>query len=144
MKRERTVNLNGTFYSAGKLISTRNRAFLYGDSVFESIRYHNRVLLWDLHFARLLQSAASMGFVFSPWWTEDFFRYEIIKTVKENKISNARVRLLLFREEESAGYLPPSDRCSYLIEVSEEVDKPYEYQGEGLNVGLYKEVRKCE
>lgn len=142
MKKESTINLNGTYYSAGKLISSRNRAFLYGDSVFESIRYDGDIKLWSLHYARLLKAAAAVGYIFAPWWTEDYFRYEIRKTVKQNKVESARVRLILFREEESMGYTPAGDKCSYLIQVDELEGPAYPLSKEGLHIGLYEDARK--
>jgi len=142
MKKEKTVNLNGTYYSAGKLISTGNRAFLYGDSVFESIRFDGDARLWSIHYARLLKAAAAIGYVFAPWWTEDYFRYEIRKTVQLNKLTSARVRLILFREEESLGYTPESDKCSYLIDVEEIEGKAYPISKQGLHIGLYEEAKK--
>lgn len=142
MKKEKTVNLNGTYYSAGKLISTGNRAFLYGDSVFESIRYQGEIMLWSDHYSRLLRAAAAMGFVFSPWWTEDFFRYEIKKTLNQNKLNSARVRLILFREEESIGYGPSVDRCSYLIDIDELPEDAYSTQSQGLHIGVFEDAKK--
>lgn len=142
MKKEKTVNLNGTYYSAGKLISTANRAFLYGDSVFESIRCDGEILLWGQHYARLLRAAAAMGFIFSPWWTEDYFRYEIKKTLHQNKFHSARVRLILFREEESMGYAPTSDRCSYLIDVDELAEPAFATQENGLRIGVFEDAKK--
>lgn len=142
MKKEKTVNLNGTFYSAGNLISTGNRAFLYGDSVFESIRYEGEIFLWSQHYARLLRAAAAMGFVFSPWWTEDYFRYEIKKTLRQNRYESARVRLILFREEETMGYAPSVDRCSYLIDADELGEHAYAPQTNGLRVGVFEDAKK--
>ncbi|MDX5320154.1 MAG: aminotransferase class IV [Bacteroidota bacterium] len=142
MKQERTINLNGTYYSAGKLISTSNRAFLYGDSVFESIRFDSDVLLWPLHYARLLRAAAAFGFDFYPWWTEDYFRYEIKKTINQNKLNSARVRLILFREEEGTTYTPTSDKCSYLIDVMPLTEPAYSSQEKGLEAGIFTEVKK--
>jgi len=142
MKKEITVNLNGTYYSAGKLISTGNRAFLYGDSVFESIRFDGDVRLWSGHYARLLKAAAAVGYDFAPWWTEDYFRYEIRKTVQLNKLTSARVRLILFRDEESMGYTPNGDKCSYLIDVDEVEGTAYPVSKEGLHIGLYEDSRK--
>lgn len=142
MKKERTINLNGTYYSSGKLISTSNRAFLYGDSVFESIRFDGEVLRWPLHYARLLRAAAAMGFTFYPWWTEDYFRYEIKKTMKENRLESGRVRLILYREEEGVSYTPIGDKCAYLIDVMELPSPAYGLQENGLILGLFEDAFK--
>lgn len=142
MKKEKTINLNGTFYDPGNLISSGNRAFLYGDSIFESIRYHHEPLLWELHFSRLLRAAAALGYYFAPWWTEDYFRYELIKTMKQNRMYSGRIRLVLFRNEESSGYAPQRDHCSYLIDPEPIEGAVYPPCQEGLTVGLFEDFER--
>lgn len=141
MKKEQTINLNGTFYSAGKLISTENRGFLYGDSVFETIRFDEKALLWPLHYARLLRGAAILGYIFPPLWTEDFLKYELQKTVKENRGRTGRVRLTIFRND-GGKYLPSTDLCNYLISFEPDDSATYLLPENPVNIGLYEDIRK--
>ncbi len=142
MAKASTFNLNGTFYSTDQIMSVYNRGLHYGDSVFESILVINgRVQLWPKHYARLLQAAATLGFDFYPWWTEDYFRFEIRKSVKENKLSSARVKLSLFRQD-GGRYTPNSDKASYLIMLEGLDAEPYALKGEGQRAGVYLDILK--
>ena len=50
------LNYNGNFIDQTNL-SFSNRAFLYGDSVFETIKVvKNTVLFWEEHYLRLMSS----------------------------------------------------------------------------------------
>ncbi len=112
-----TINLNGTFYSSGKIISSGNRSFLYGDGLFETIRAQElKIPLWSLHYARMIKAAAELGLDVPPWWTQDYFYFELIKTLKENRIQSGKIRLTVYREE-GGTYAPNSDRPAYLIQV---------------------------
>jgi branched-subunit amino acid aminotransferase/4-amino-4-deoxychorismate lyase len=142
MKKEATtVNLNGTFYSAGKLISTDNRSFLYGDSVFETILAEEKILLWDKHYARLLKAAAAIGLSWLPLHTEDYLRFQIRKTLQENSCHRATVRVSVFRRE-GGKYRPETDACSYLIQVEPILQNPYAFPEKGLSCDLYRDILK--
>lgn len=142
MAKASTFNLNGTYYSTDQIMSVYNRGLHYGDSVFESILVINgKVQLWPKHYARLLQAAATLGFDFYPWWTEDYFRFEIRKSVKENKLSSARVKLSLFRQD-GGRYTPNSDKASYLIMLEGLDTEPYALKEDGQRAGVYEDILK--
>ena len=52
------VNCNGALQAADKAIFTHNnRAFKYGDALFETVRYVNGTLFfWEDHYFRLMAS----------------------------------------------------------------------------------------
>ena len=50
------LNYNGDFQDHAEWIFS-NRAFLYGDSVFETIKVvNNEILFWEEHYLRLMSS----------------------------------------------------------------------------------------
>ena len=53
------INFNGTITDqSDQLIN--NRAFLYGDSVFETLRViDNKIVFWEDHYFRLMSSTVS-------------------------------------------------------------------------------------
>jgi branched-chain amino acid aminotransferase len=85
-----------------------NRAFRYGDGVFESIRTtEGEVPLWAYHWRRLCLSAEALGIALPKNYTHDGLfdavaRYE-----------HARVRLTLYRVDEGR-YAPAEDSSSAL------------------------------
>ena len=43
------INFNGTIVSQDANILTQNRAFLYGDAVFETVKIlNNKILFWKI------------------------------------------------------------------------------------------------
>lgn len=116
MATERNISLNGTSYSAGKHLPVNNRGFLYGDSFFETIFVQQgKIPLWDYHFDRLKAASDFMAYKWPTHWNKRYFLNEIIRCVKENKLNEARARLVFFRND-GGSYIPETDNCSYVIE----------------------------
>ncbi len=90
---EEIVYLNGALVPLGEArISPFDRGFLYGYGLFETMRsYEGRVFRLDRHLARLMRSAEKLGLASEL----DTFEMEqsIYRTLKANKLANARIRL---------------------------------------------------
>ena len=67
------VNYNGKLID--KLDSDLlNRGFLYGDSVFETIKIvNNRILFWEDHYLRLMSSLRIIRIEIPIFYTPEFF-----------------------------------------------------------------------
>jgi len=112
------LNLNGNLIENDTTIfSNLNRAFKYGDGLFETIKVVdlNIVFLED-HYFRLMASMRILRMEIPLNFSLEFFQNEIIKTVKDANLKNARVRITVFRNEGGL-YLPTNNSISYLIEV---------------------------
>ena len=75
------INYNGNFkdHYFGDFT---NRAFLYGDSVFETIKVvNNKIMFWEEHYLRLMSSMRILRINIPPFYTPDFFENQIIKTI---------------------------------------------------------------
>jgi branched-chain amino acid aminotransferase len=118
------------------------RAFYYGDLLFESISIKNgEIMLAERHFNRLLRSADIMKYELSKDFKLIEFVTQIQTAIQLSNISNkenCRVRYTLFRYGEGF-YLPMSHQTQYLIDVFESISN---YQESRLNVGIYKENYK--
>ncbi len=100
------IYINGKFYSkeAAK-ISVFDRGFLYGDGVFEGIRSYNRLVFkLDEHLDRLYESAHSIMLKISLSKAE--MAKAVVAALKENKLDNAYVRLIVSRGEGDLGLDP--------------------------------------
>lgn len=64
----RWADIDGEVVPAAEArISVWDRGFLFGDSVFETVRIHRgRLVLWDVHMERLLASARGIRFAHLP------------------------------------------------------------------------------
>ncbi|MAD97163.1 MAG: aminotransferase class IV [Flavobacteriaceae bacterium] len=114
------VNVNGELlFEENVSLSINNRAFLYGDSVFETIKVsNNRVVFMEDHYFRLMASMRMMRMKIPMSFTLEFLQEEIMKTVKlQDDSPQYRVRLSVFRDE-GGYYTPEKNTISYLIKVS--------------------------
>tara|TARA_B110000977_G_C11065615_1_gene487700 strand:+ start:1755 stop:2576 length:822 start_codon:yes stop_codon:yes gene_type:complete len=116
------VNYNGTLIASSESIfKAGNRAFLYGDQLFETILFRNNSLrFWEDHYFRMMGGACLLRMEIPIHLNMDFMHQEIINTLASANLSSAeaRVRLSLFRTD--GGLYTPTDRSiEYLIEVEE-------------------------
>ncbi len=117
-----------------------NRAFLYGDAVFETVKVlDNKILFLEDHYFRLMASMRILRMEIPLNFTMEFFESEILSTVaNENKSISARVRLTVFRKD-GGFYLPENNNVDYIITVSE-IEKPlYEIETSNYEVDIYKD-----
>ncbi len=114
------MNLNGNLIQNNKQIfNNLNRAFKYGDALFETIKVADlKVIFLEDHYFRLMASMRMLRMEIPMNFSLDFFQEEIIKTVTESNFQNARVRVTVFRNDGGL-YLPEDNKVNFLIEVSE-------------------------
>jgi len=112
--------LNGDYHpvESNQLLSTDNRAFLYGDGIFETLKLHNKkILFWEDHYSRMLNGAKALSLDFSKI-TKDELKASIINLAEKNSLSIARIRMQIWRSP--GGLFTPADNSiQYLINASE-------------------------
>jgi branched-chain amino acid aminotransferase len=139
----RYVNNNGTLLPAdAPTISPGNRAHLYGDGVFESIRIINgRPLNLENHILRLLAGARAIHMRPSASYTTPFFEAKIIELCQQSGINEGgRCRLSLDRISGGA-YLPDANEAIYYIEVLPYEVNHFELNARGLELDIYQEIK---
>ena len=115
------INFNGKLIVNTDLqLSNENRAFKYGDAIFETIRVFNKkVVFFEDHYFRLMASMRMLRMKIPMEFTLEFLQEEILKTVKTLPESeNYRVRLTVFRKDGGL-YTPKTNEIDYLVETSE-------------------------
>ena len=112
------INFNGNIATEDKFsLSIQNRAFKYGDALFETIRVNNgKVVFLEDHYFRLMASMRMLRMEISMAFTLEFFEKEILSTVVANELKEARVRFSVFRNNGGL-YLPIDNATSYIIEA---------------------------
>ncbi|GAL87470.1 hypothetical protein MYP_4700 [Sporocytophaga myxococcoides] len=117
--------LNGEYYpvEGNQLLSTTNRAFLYGDGIFETIKLQNNILLfWEDHYNRMINGARALSLDCSKI-SKDDLKASIIKLAEQNSLLTARVRIQLWRSP--GGLFTPADNSvQYLINATEFTTAP--------------------
>ena len=137
------VYINGKFYEKSEAkISVFDHGLLYGDGVFEGIRSYNR-LVFKLkeHIERLFESAKSIMLAI-PLSREDLVK-AVIRALKENRLQDAYIRLVVTRGEGDLGLDPRKclGKANIIIIADKIVLYPEKYYREGLRIITVPTVR---
>jgi branched-subunit amino acid aminotransferase/4-amino-4-deoxychorismate lyase len=138
------INNNGVVLSNDSLtIQAGNRAYLYGDGVFESIRIMNGVPInLANHIQRLLEGAKAIKIRPSTFFTEQFFYDKIVELCKLSEIEEGgKCRVSLDRMMGGA-YKPDSNESSFFIEVYPYESNNFELNSKGFEIDQYTEIKK--
>lgn len=143
MSKDNYCILNGHLISVYEpAVAFSNRAFRYGDSLFESIRFcNNQVMFLRDHITRLKIGMTVLRMNLPAEFNTENMGDLIMQLLKHNTHApNARVRLTVFRNE-GGYYTPETNDISFLIE-SEEMTGPYELNQKGFWVDIYSDIKK--
>jgi len=112
------INFNGSILKdSTRLFGENNRAFKYGDALFETIKVINsNVIFLEDHYFRLMASMRMLRMEIPMNFTLEFFEKEIINTTNSNNLEAARVRFTVYRNDGGL-YAPTTNSCSYLVEA---------------------------
>ena len=134
------INFNGTITAAETNLLVNNRAFLYGDGVFESIKIvDKKILFLEDHYFRLMASMRIVRMEIPMNFTMEFFEEQILNLAIANNCSDsARVRITVYRNE-GGNYLPQQRSVSYLINCTPLENKLYSIDTKTYEVDLYKD-----
>lgn len=136
---------NGEFFPVDKpIIKASNRAFRYGDGLFESIRVVNgEVYNFENHFVRLTEGMKAYHIDVPENFTIDFFKNQISSLLQRNGVrEGGRVKLTVYREGEAPSYYSETNEPGYIIETLEYPDNKFILNPEGLEVDLYSDIPK--
>ena len=115
------LNYNGNLVAFDDVkITPNNRAFKYGDSVFETIKVvHGKLVFWEEHYFRLMASMRMLRMKIPMNFTLEFLEEQILKTVSVNENNkNTRARFSVTRKD-GGFYTPNTNEIDYLIESQE-------------------------
>ncbi|MBC7914638.1 MAG: aminotransferase class IV [Pyrinomonadaceae bacterium] len=138
------INFNGEILPAAQTVLTiGNRAFRYGDGLFESMRYLKGKLRYaDLHAERLRRGMAALKLDGYSKIDARFLTEKVEELVKRNRFGqNARVRLTVYRDSEGL-YSPTGNEFGYAIEMTKTDESLFIHPAKGLMVDVYDEVTK--
>jgi branched-chain amino acid aminotransferase len=123
-------------------IAFNNRAFRYGDALFETIRFcNNKIMFLKDHLNRLKIGMTVLRMNLPAEFNSDNLHELIFQLLKHNTHApNARIRLTVFRNE-GGYYTPTTNDISFLIE-SEEMQGVYKLNQKGLWVDVYGDIKK--
>ena len=133
---------NGNILDTEELVLLQNnRAFLYGDGFFESMRWQNkRINFFADHIERIKKACVllklNLPFLLST------LQDKINTLAEANNIKSAsRIRMIMFRISNGT-YLPDENNTGYTIIIQPLPNENYVLNTKGLHLGFYSEQTK--
>ena len=134
------VNYNGNIQENSAILIDSNRGFLFGDSVFETIKVlDNKVLFLEDHYFRLMASMRICRMEIPMNFTMEYFESQILNLIATFSDSNSyRVRFSVYRDSDGF-YLPKSRNVQFIVAASALNSDLYAIGKESYEVELYKD-----
>jgi branched-chain amino acid aminotransferase len=137
------INYNGEILPQdSQLLTVANRAFKYGDGLFESMRLMKGKLKFaDLHAERLQKGMKALkidGYSQTDSW---FLKEKVEELARRNKVKHGRLRLTVFRDSEGF-YTPTQNKMGYCLELTPFDEPRYFLNERGLIMDVYTELLK--
>ena len=116
--KEAKIYIDGKFYSeASAKVSVFDHGLLYGDGIFEGIRFYNgRVFRLEEHLARLWDSARSICLEI-PMTVRDMTE-AVLETIRQNHLRDGYIRLLVTRGIGNLGLNPTQCKSPSVIIIA--------------------------
>ena len=134
---------NGEIISNEKVLKSNNRAFRYGDGLFESFRtIEKQIPFLKQHLHGLKKGMKILSYHSCDCLEEDAVLNIVNLLCAKNNINDsARIRLSVFRKEGGL-YAPSNNDFDYIIEATACKETNYSLSSKGLIIGVCKTVRK--
>ena len=125
------------------VITLDNRAFHYGDGVFESIRIVNgKGCFLDAHWARLVEGMNVLRIECPRDLDQQRLEVYISQLVERSDLWSGRARLTVYRD--APGYYRPKDhRGGFTLELKTVPSPTYILNHQGYVVDIYPDMRKA-
>lgn len=132
-----------SFRVGDPVISAGNRALRYGEGLFETMRmYNGRIIHVDFHFERLFSGMKTLQFNIPKNYSQEFFVRTVNELLLKNSIfKNARIRLMVFRNDDSGIFDSENNSTGYIIETWPLPGK-MELNENGLVVDVFTDAKK--
>lgn len=138
------ISLNGvSIKESDAYLKVSNRAFRYGDALFETIRcMHQKPAYFHDHYQRILNGISLLKMDIKSLPPASVLEEAISTLIQKNRLfGDVRARLTIYREDGGL-YTPNSNKINYLIEVSELTSSGYNLNSKGLLIDVFKDELK--
>ncbi len=138
------ILFNGNYHRKEDFgLSYKNRAFCYGDALFETMHANGtQIQFFTDHMMRLRFGMKTLGMEIPLNIENNSLEKEIIKLFHKNKLyQGVRIRLTVFRNE-GGKYTPLDNSISYLVETEFTENEQYQLNAKGFSIGLFDQIKK--
>ena len=141
---EKFICLNGSYLKSNKpVLESKNRSFLYGDGLFETIHANGTEPQFiKMHMNRMLGSMRMLKMIIPGFFSAEYFMSHIKGVLTRNKqFQGARVRITVFRDKGGL-YTPEVNEVSFVIESSPLENDLYTLNQQGYKVEVFTDIAK--
>jgi branched-chain amino acid aminotransferase len=134
------INYNGTLVTESNISIHENRGFLYGDSIFETLRVlDGKVLFLEDHYFRLMASLRIVRMEIPMNFTMEYMEEQVLLLTDTLAAAPSyRARISVFRK--SGGYYLPTNNDVEFIVTASPLDEPlYSFTEGTYEVDLFKD-----
>lgn len=135
------INFNGNIIPSSENSFYNNRAFLYGDAVFETFKIiDNKILFFEDHYFRLMSSMRIIRMQIPMDFTMEYLEEQILNLIRATteKSDSHRVRILVYRNQ-GGFYLPKVNSISFIVSSVPLENALYSIETAIYEVDLYKD-----
>ncbi len=135
---------NGEYHFKDEFgVSFNNRAFCYGDALFETMHANGaEIQFFEDHMIRLKYGMKILKMETPSKIESNLLEKEIIKLLHKNKLyQGVRIRLSIYRNT-GGKYTPADNSVSYLVETEYIENDLYALNKKGLVIDFYNELKK--
>lgn len=135
---------NGKFLPADSpVLQVDNRAFMYGDGLFETIRVvDGKPCFFENHFLRLTEGMRALKIEIPESFTQERLLENCRLLLEKNGYDKGcRMRLTVFRNP-GGFYLPSDNNFSYTLVTKSVEHDTYQLNDVGLSIDVYTELKK--
>ena len=133
---------NGEIIQANSPVFTAaNRAFSYGDAIFESLHASgSEIQFANDHFERLFKGIDALKI------QVDFSQIKLLKEIhrllnRDKLFGGVRIKIIVYRDAEGF-FKPQNEKSGYVITCLPLENQHYYLNQKGLQIGVYKEIKK--
>ncbi|WP_166335936.1 aminotransferase class IV [Sphingobacterium chungjuense] len=139
------INANGSLVAENSpILSIENRAFRYGDGIFETMLWRGGdIRFLTQHVKRLQESLQMLHIEDHVLYDAYFIRTKTEELIRKNNLmgKDVRIRLIVYRAGDGL-YAPQTNKSAYTLQA-DLLTAPTKDKKVGLIVGLYDEYKKA-
>ena len=139
------INYNGTITADLGIAIHENRGFLYGDTVFETLKVlDGKVLFLEDHYFRLMATMRIVRMEIPMNFTMEYFEEQILNlTATFDSAPSYRVRFNVFRQPGGL-YLPKTNKVDFFVTAAALENAMYSFDAAAYEVELFKDFHQTK
>lgn len=138
------VIYNGDFFKNTDVpINHQNRAFRYGDGLFETIRLiDGEPVFVRNHVQRINEGLKLMGMKMPEFLINEKLENELVNLAKKNGIEKGGSARMTIWRDSSGKFMPVSDNSAYLLEIEPFPENKFVLNKSGYSIDIFQEMKK--